>query len=330
MISYNSIIGLIVVSLLSIMFLDSFAKKFNIFDVPQKLKIHKEKVTKTAGFGIIFIIICSLILFDYSQELNFSINILIFFVLIGFYDDIKNIGASTKIILMSIPTIFFITEVGLVTSLGEYKSFSLELKTLSFLFSFGCVLLLTNAFNYIDGMDGLLAVISITSLLFYVIILPKDAIKFIMPFVIFLSVFLLFNLKLLNSFPRVFMGDSGSLGIGFLFCVIVIHYTQNLNVIHESIAIWPIAFIVYEFLTINIIRIKNKKDPFKRDLNFIFNKFLDQYSKIKSLTLCGLINLFFCCLGYFFHVTKYYELSIFIFIIFYLIYFFLRLKQSKS
>ena len=130
---------------------------------------------------------------------------------------------------------------------------------------------------------------------------------------------------------KVFIGDSGSLGIGFLFCIVVIHYTQNINYIHESVAIWPIAFIVYEFLTINIIRIKSKKDPFKRDLNFIFNKFLSKYTKLKTLTLCGLINLFFCCVGYFFfHLTKYYELSIILFIVFYFIYLFFRFQQNRS
>ena len=121
-----------------------------------------------------------------------------------------------------------------------------------------------------------------------------------------------------------------SFGIGFLFCIIVIHYTQNLNYIHESVAIWPIAFVVYEFLTINIIRIKNKKNPFKRDLNFIFNKFLSRYTKLKTLILCNLINLFYCGLGYFFHVTKYYEFSISLFIIFYFIYLFLRFKQDED
>lgn len=329
MINLYSIIGLIIISFLSILFLDLFAKKFNVFDVPHEFKIHKEKVTKTSGFGIILVIIYSFFIFDYSEQLNYSLNILIFFILIGFYDDIKSLDASAKIILMVIPTILFINEVGMVTTLGQYKDFSLELKSLAIIFTFCCILLLTNAFNYIDGMDGLLGIISLTSLLFYLIMLPKSELNFFLPFIVFISIFLIFNLRLINSLSKVFIGDSGSLGIGFYFCIIMIHYTQNLKLIHESVAIWPIAFIVYEFLTINIIRIKSKKDPFKRDLNFIFNKFLGQYSKLKTLMLCGAINLFFCCVGYFFHFTKYYELSIILFIVFYFIYLFLRFQQNK-
>ena len=135
-------------------------------------------MTKTSGFGIIFVIVYSFFIFDYSEQLNYSLNILIFFILIGFYDDIKNIEASSKIILMIIPTVLFINEAGMVTTLGQYKSFSLELKSLKVIFTFCCILLLTNAFNYIDGMDGLIGIISLTSLIFYVIMLPINELNF--------------------------------------------------------------------------------------------------------------------------------------------------------
>lgn len=330
MISFYSIASLAITSFFSILFLDFFAKKFNLFDLPQKFKIHKKKITKTSGFGIIFLIINCFLLFDYSNELNNYLNILIFVILIGFYDDIKNLDATSKITLMIIPALIFIYQGGQITTLGQYKYLSVNLKSLSIIFTICCILLLTNAFNYMDGMDGLLGTISLTSLLFFLAILPNDEIKFIIPFIIFLSVFLFFNLGIIKSLPQVFIGDSGSQGIGFLFCIISIHYTQNLNYIHESIIIWPMALVVYEFLTINIIRIKNKKNPFERDLNFLFNHFLISYTKLKTLILCNTINLFFCGLGYYFYLTKYYEVSIFLFIIFYFVYFFFRVRQVKS
>jgi UDP-GlcNAc:undecaprenyl-phosphate GlcNAc-1-phosphate transferase len=217
-----------------------------------------------------------------------------------------------------------------VSTLGEYKNFSLELKSIGILYTACSILLLTNAFNYIDGMDGLLGTISLTSLLFFIIVLPDSEIYFIIPFLVFLSVFLIFNLRTFKYLPQVFMGDSGSMGIGFLFCIITIYYTQYFNYVHESIVIWPLAFVVYEFLAINIIRIKNKKNPLRRDLNFLFNIFLKKYSKVKTLVLCNLINLFFCLLGYYFHITKYYEISILLFIVFFFVYLILRLIQNKK
>lgn len=324
------IIELVIFSFLTIFILDKIGKKFQLFDYPKKNKVHKIKVTKITGLGLVFLIINSFIFFDYSTQLNYSLNILILFILIGFYDDIKGLEAPSKILFMIVPTILYVNEIGLVTTLGEYKNFKLELKSLSFVFTFCCILLLTNAYNYIDGMDGLLGTLSIGSLIFFLLILPISEVNFIYPFLIFLIIYLLFNLKINKILPKLFIGDSGSIGIGFLFCIIVIHYTQSLNFIHESIAIWGIAFVVYEFLTINILRIKKNKNPFERDLNFIFNKLLNKYSKIKTLIICNLINFFFCILGYMLHIKKQYELSISLFVILYFVYLYLRIKQDKN
>ena len=81
--------------------------------------------------------------------------------------------------------------------------------------------------------------------------------------------------------PKQFLGDSGSLGIGFLLSAISIYYTQILKVIDPTIIIWFLSFYVYEFLTINIIRIKNKKNLFHKDLNFIFNQLNNKFGKFK-------------------------------------------------
>lgn len=324
------IFEIIILSFISMLILERVGKKFKLFDYPKKNKIHDTKVTKIAGLGFIFLIINSFVLFDYSIQLNYSLNILILFVLVGFYDDVKGLGASSKILFMIVPTFLYVYENGLVTTLGEYKYFNLELKSLSFIFSLCCILLLTNAYNYIDGMDGLLGTLSIGSLTYFLLILPTSEFSFISPFLIFLTVYLFFNLKIFNILPKLFIGDSGSIGIGFLFCIIVIHYTQNLNFIHESTAIWGIAFVVYEFLTINILRIKKNKNPFNRDLNFIFNKFLEKYSKTKTLIYCNLINLLFCLLGYILHFKKQYEVSIFLFIVLYFVYLYFRIQQDKN
>ena len=330
MINLLIIAEIIIISFLSVLILDNLAKKFAFFDRPNKTKIHKKIATNISGFGLFFLIINSFFLFDYSDQINYSLNILIFFIFIGLFDDIKNLSASSKLFLMIIPTVMFIQEVGLVTTLGKYENFTLNLNSLSMIFTFFSILLLINAFNYIDGMDGLLSTLSISSLLFFLVILPNTETKFILPFILFLSIFLIFNLNLINLFSKIFIGNSGSIGIGFLFCIIIIHYTQNQNFLHESTVIWFVAFVVYEFLTINIIRIKDKKNPFKRDLNFIFNKMLKKYTKIKTLIICNSINLLFCLIGYIFHIKKYYTFSIFLFIILFFIYLYFRLVQNKN
>ena len=88
----------------------------------------------------------------------------------------------------------------------------------------------------------------------------------------------LFTVAAIKFFPKQFIGDSGSLGVGFLISTFLIIYTQLEKFLHPSIIIWVVAFVVYEFLAINIIRVKQGKNIFKRDLNFIFNVLDRKYS----------------------------------------------------
>ena len=163
MINIYIIIELLIVSFLSIYILDKLAKLFKIIDKPNKYKIHKKRVTKIAGVGLIFIILNSFIIYDYNYELGYSFTILILLILVGFYDDLKQLNASSKIIMMIIPIVLYAQEVGLVMKLGEYNGLLVELKSFSFIFTLCCILLLTNAYNYIDGMDGLLGTITSVS-----------------------------------------------------------------------------------------------------------------------------------------------------------------------
>jgi UDP-GlcNAc:undecaprenyl-phosphate GlcNAc-1-phosphate transferase len=114
MINIYIIIHLLIVSFLSIYILDKLAKSFKIIDKPNKHKIHKKRVTKIAGVGLIFIILNSFIIYDYNYELGYSFTILILLILVGLYDDLIQLNASSKIIMMIIPIVLYIQEVGLV------------------------------------------------------------------------------------------------------------------------------------------------------------------------------------------------------------------------
>ena len=126
------------------------------------------------------------------------------------------------------------------------------------------------------------------------------------------------------------MGDSGSLTIGYIFSLITIYYSQYKFFIHPSIVIWPIAFVVYEFLTINLIRLSIKKNIFKRDLLFIFNLLQKKYGQRKTLLLCGSIQLSFCAIGLIINYYKIYMSSIILFIFLFAIYLRLRFIQNSK
>ena len=187
-------------------------------------------------------------------------------------------------------------------------------------------MLLTNAYNYIDGLDGLLAInVIITFLTLYFLINEQKNVFF--PIIIFFVIYFFFNMNVFKIFPKQFIGDSGSLGIGFLISSFLITYTQFEIFLHPSVIIWSVAFVVYEFLTINIIRMRQGKNIFKRDLNFIFNVFHKRYSSKKSLIICSSIHLFFCSMSLLMNYLNSYLLSIILFVVFFFIFLIFRFKQ---
>ena len=72
-----------------------------------------------------------------------------------------------------------------------------------------------------------------------------------------------------------FLGDSGSLLLGFIISFILI-YLANQNFIHPILLAWSIVIYVYEFLAINLIRIINNRNPFKAGRDHLHHIFLEK------------------------------------------------------
>ena len=254
---------------ISILYLIFWASsKLHYFDLPNNDKIIKNKTPNAAGLGLIFLIICLFLFYDFNYKLTLTLNLTILVIIAGFIDDRLNLDAKYKILVLSIPILVFVMEVSTINYLGEFNDKKLNLNSLSLIFSILCFFLLINASNYMDRIDGLLALVTVFILFFFLQQTSGYYVNLFVPFIIYLLSFLLFNFGIL---PKQFLGDSGSLGLGFLISSFSMYFTQIEMMIHPSIITWPLAFIVFEFLSINIIRIKNKKNIFEKDLNFIFN-----------------------------------------------------------
>ena len=304
------------------------SEKLNLYDVPDNIKIHKIRIPNIAGLALIPFTIFLIYNYDFIEEVENTLYIFLIVILIGLIDDIKNIKPKYKLLALLIPILIFTNYVAKVNTLGVYNNFNLNLGDFSFIFTILCIFLLTNAYNYIDGIDGLLATNLIITLIFFEL-LTYETFNMFISLIIFLIVYLFFNINFLKLFPKQFIGDSGSLGFGFLISTFLIIYTQIENVLHPSVVIWFVAFIVYEFLAINIIRIKLKKNIFKRDLNFVFNLLSKNYSNRKSLIICSLLHLSLCSISLIIYYTKIYLFSLVLFFIFFIFYLIFRFRQIK-
>ena len=306
--------------------------KLNLVDIPNKRKIHLKPTANTGGFAIIISLLFALQaleVFDKSLGLILSISFLI--SIVGLIDDKFHLNTGGKLSLQIIPTFYLIVFENLTLNhIGAYNYFILELGSFTVPFTLLCVLFLTNSFNYFDGMDGTLSFTTISVLVILYFLVPdKNFQLFLIMILIPIIIFLCFNFSLLGL-PKLFLGDSGSLLLGFLISFILI-YLANQKFIHPILLAWSIAIFVYEFLSINIIRLKNKQNPFKAGTDHLHHRLFERNKSIFLTNfLISLFNIILFVIGYLSFLFINELVSLILFVAFFAIFLILRNNTFKK
>ncbi len=331
----NSIIIYSILNFLLLFLCAKISYKLNLVDIPNKRKIHSYAIANTGGLAISVILLFALQLFelfDFSnQNLNMILSIAFLISIVGFIDDKYNLNAGGKLSLQIIPIFYLIVFENItLTHIGEYGYFKLELGAFKIPFTLFCVLLLINTFNYFDGMDGILSFASISVLAILYFLISDENIRLLFIIIsIPIGFFLLFNFSFLNL-PKLFLGDGGSLLLGFIISFILI-FLANQNFIHPILLAWSIAIFVYEFLSLNLIRIKNKEDPFRAGQDHLHHMLFNKTNSIFFTNfLISLGNIFLFIIGYLSFVFINPLTSFILFILIFLIFLILRNKYSKN
>ena len=204
-----------------------------------------EKPTPRGG-GIVFsLVFCLCILFlYYSGEIGLNILLVFgvggaFAVIIGYVDDLKGISALIKLclqLLITLWTLFWLDG-------GALNEFLFINGWMAWIISAFLMVWLINAYNFIDGIDGLAitGAILILSTLVLTLIISNRFSHLSQMFLILIascSGFLFFN------WPKasIFMGDSGSLFLGYIFSAFIIYSTMNSEI---SLYTWLVVFGYY-------------------------------------------------------------------------------------
>ncbi len=224
----HSIYLIILITFLSSFILTFLAKKIayhiGAMDMPSARKIHQKPMPRCGGLAIFGAFLVGYIFYGVPSNQMLSILIGSFLmVFLGFIDDIKPLRARDKFlgqIIASAIVVFyggnFFSEISL---LGLHFYFPLIINKLISVFF---IVAISNAINLIDGLDGLAAGISainFTTIAIIALILNKFGGLDIILSLIMLGSTLGF---LVHNFPpaKIFMGDSGSLFLGFMIAVI--------------------------------------------------------------------------------------------------------------
>jgi UDP-GlcNAc:undecaprenyl-phosphate/decaprenyl-phosphate GlcNAc-1-phosphate transferase len=329
---YNEIL---IYSLLSFFLLFVCARisyKLNLIDLPSQRKIHIKPTANTGGLAIIISLLFALQALDvFDKILGLILSIGFLISIVGLIDDKFHLNTGGKLSLQIIPIFYLIVFENLTLNhIGTYNSFVLEIGSFTVPFTLLCVLFLTNAFNYFDGMDGTLSFTTISVLIILYFLVPdKNFQTFLIMILMPIIIFLCFNFSLLGL-PKLFLGDSGSLLLGFIISFILI-YLANLKFIHPLLLAWSIAIFVYEFLSINIIRLKNKQNPFKAGTDHLHHRL---FEKNKSIFLTNFLitsfNIILFLIGYLSFLFINEIVSLILFVGFFIIFLILRNNTFKK
>jgi UDP-GlcNAc:undecaprenyl-phosphate GlcNAc-1-phosphate transferase len=316
------------VSFLTLFSISKFSYNYKFLDVPNKRKIHSNPVAYTGGLALCCIYIFSIYLFDFSnQKLDLILSIAFLIGIVGFIDDKYDLNTGGKLSLQIFPIIYLILQESLtLNQIGDYDYFKVELGTFSIPFSLLCVIFLINAFNYFDGLDGTLSFSSVSVLCILIFLtLNNNTHLFLIIIMMPILIFLCFNFSIFNL-PKLFLGDSGSLLLGFIISFTII-YLANQKVVHPILLAFSISIFAYEFLSINLIRIINNKGIFRAGLDHLHHILL---KKNKSLLLTNFListmNIIFFIFGYLSFKFINPLASLILFIFFFIIFFIFRKK----
>ncbi len=268
--------------------------KKKLTDVPGHRSTHAFKVPTLGGVGLYVSFVLSMILFGVlvpmgpkgtNQLLALLGGVTVLFFM-GVKDDMIGLSPTKKMLSQALAALGVILLTG-VRVRGFEGLFGIETLPylVSVLFSVFVFVLVINAYNLIDGIDGLagsVAICASTSFgLFFV--WYGHYLFFLVSFVLTGAMigFLRYNL---SSKRKLFMGDSGSLFVGYLLAYQAIGFLE----LHRDLAATPVAvvsnapililailmFPILDTVRIFIVRIQNGGSPFFPDRNHIHHRVL--------------------------------------------------------
>lgn len=288
------------------------AKDKKLFDEPDERKVHKTVIPTLGGLGIFagFIMACLVgTPAGLSAELQYFVAAAVVIFFLGLKDDILIISASKKFIGQLIAAGILIRFAGVeITNMHGFLGIHEIPQFASVTLSFFTIIVITNSFNLIDGVDGLAGSLGLaTTLIFGVYFYNIGQLTYsVMAFSMAGSIlsFLIYNF----SPAKIFMGDTGSLLLGLVNSILVIKFINSAGTNPGAIdfsAAPAIGFAIlmvplFDTLRVFGLRILDRRSPFSPDRNHVHHFLLDMGFSHKQITLtCVTVNILFVALAYF-------------------------------
>jgi UDP-GlcNAc:undecaprenyl-phosphate/decaprenyl-phosphate GlcNAc-1-phosphate transferase len=273
------------------------AEMKHLFDVPDDRKVHANPVASLGGIGIFAgFIIAMLIAVPAVEgtELQYLAAAFLIIFFLGLKDDIVVLTPLKKFLGQLLAAFIIVYKGGIVIeSLHGFLGFEKMPIIFSLAFTYLTIIVITNSFNLIDGVDGLAGTLGLlTTICFGVyFFMAQQPLYSVMSFGMAgsLVAFLIYNV----SPAKIFMGDTGSLLLGLLNSILVIKFIQVATEPTATVYLpsapaigFAILFVpLFDTLRIFSFRILSRRSPFSPDRNHVHHLLLEKGCSHNMVTL---------------------------------------------
>lgn len=309
------------------------AIKYGLYDKNEFKKNHSIKIPLIGGICIFvsLIIISSFFLITDDAYLMILLSSGIF--VMGFLDDSLNLNFKLRFLIQILFVSFYIIFFKLIITNYGFLEINRDFLIIAYFFTILAIVGTVNAFNFIDGLDGLTSSLFLVAIIFIKFLLYINIGNYIFDELDILLVcvfcFLLIN-KQFIKLGKIYLGDSGSMFLGFVVSVYLIYYSNVYSYISPSIVFWFVAVPVLDFFAVIMIRVLNKKNPMVGD-NQHFHHILLKKGYSENFVLIFLVSLsfLFCLIGILVNNFTNDIISVLLFICILILYLFYRIKDIK-
>ena len=254
-------------------------KRFKLFDRPNARKEHLVPTPTFGGISIFAGMMVSLLFwfkfYNHPSIITFFLSMILLFG-VGIMDDLKDLAARYKLVIEAgVASLLAVSGIRITSFGGLFGITELHIMA-QYIITVVAIVGITNAFNLIDGIDGLAGGLGFMSLVTLGIFLTisKDLNYAMIAFALAgaLLGFLYFNFNP----ARIFMGDTGSLMLGFVIAVLCVQL-MKVNAIHPTpvvpnIYVFTLGIVmipVFDTLRVFGTRIWKGRSPFSADKTHI-------------------------------------------------------------
>jgi UDP-GlcNAc:undecaprenyl-phosphate GlcNAc-1-phosphate transferase len=296
-------IGVFVLTLL----LGPISNRIGLVDRPTTRKQHNGEIPLIGGIAMFASCsVAALFFVPHSRDMTYLVAACGLLVMTGSIDDRYDIHYRIRLCVQTLSAAMLVwgANTQLLSFGNIFGSGELNLWWFSIPITLVAVVGMINAYNMIDGIDGLSGGLSLTtSVGLYFLLSGKifdGATNILLLMIGALFAYLILNLHIFPKWTtKVFMGDAGSMLIGFVITAFLIRYSQTpKQIIMPVTALWLAAVPLMDIFVTSIRRIKRGKNPFHPDRTHIHHIFLKAgFKKETTLVIILLFQAFTVAIG---------------------------------